>query len=68
MSSGFVESVNVNPEGGVPKHPVEGAMIRYGGVEGDKQNDLRYHGGPDRAVSIYSSEIIRSLQNMILFI
>ena len=63
MSSAFVESVNVNPEGGVPKHPVEGAMIRSGGVEGDKQNDLRYHGGPDRAVSIYSSEIIRSLQS-----
>ena len=62
MNSAFVVSVNVNPEGGVPKHPVDGAILGTGGVEGDRQNDLRYHGGPDRAVSIFSSERIQSLR------
>jgi MOSC domain-containing protein YiiM len=37
-------------------------MIRAGGVEGDRQRDLRFHGGPDRAVTLYSFERIRALQ------
>ena len=62
MGVAFVSSVNVNPDGGVPKYPVDGAILRSEGVEGDRQNDLRYHGGPERAVSIYCSGRIRSLQ------
>tara|TARA_B100000902_G_scaffold394583_1_gene451214 strand:+ start:4020 stop:4493 length:474 start_codon:yes stop_codon:yes gene_type:complete len=57
-----VISVNVNPEGGVPKNPVECAFLRKSGVEGDRQNDLKHHGGPNRAVCLFSSEIIEALR------
>jgi MOSC domain-containing protein YiiM len=56
-----VASVNVS-DGGVPKTPVAGAMIRAGGVDGDRQRDLRYHGGPDRAVSLFSLDLIETLK------
>jgi len=48
--------------GGVPKRQVEEAFIGVGGVTGDRQNDRRHHGGPDRAVSVYSLELIEQLQ------
>ena len=54
-------SINVSP-GGVPKTPVALANIRAGGIETDRQADLRFHGGPDRAVSLYSLERIQALQ------
>lgn len=42
--------------------PRMAAHVGVGGVEGDRQRDLRYHGGPDRAVSIYSLDLIHALQ------
>jgi MOSC domain-containing protein YiiM len=59
--TGRIESVN-RSNGGVPKTPAAGALIRTGGVEGDRQRDLRYHGGPDRAVSLFSADLIARLQ------
>ena len=59
---GQVVSLNVNSLGGVPKYPVNKIKIRYEGVEGDKQNDLKYHGGPTRAVCLFSLERIEQLQ------
>lgn len=59
---GRVVQINVNPAGGVPKHPVAFANITEQGVEGDKQRDRRFHGGPQRAVSLYSAEHIAALQ------
>jgi MOSC domain-containing protein YiiM len=56
-----VASVNVS-DGGVPKRPVAGAMVRAGGLEGDRQRDLRYHGGPERAVSLFSLDLIDALR------
>lgn len=58
-----VFSINVNPEGGVPKYAVPAADITVQGVRGDKQNDLEHHGGPERAVSLYAYERIQDLQN-----
>ena len=58
---GTLHSINVS-NGGVPKLPRRAAAVRAGGVEGDRQRDLRYHGGPERAVSLYSIELIRALQ------
>jgi MOSC domain-containing protein YiiM len=58
---GRVESVNVS-RGGVPKANVVEAFVTKQGVDGDSQRDLRVHGGPDRAVSVFSSEVIRALQ------
>lgn len=56
-----LHSINVS-NGGVPKLARRSAAVRKGGVEGDRQRDLRYHGGPERAISLYSLELIRALQ------
>ena len=60
--TGRVVQINVNPEGGVPKQPVPQAEVTIQGVCGDKQRDRRYHGGPTRAVSLFSYERIQALQ------
>jgi len=62
VDSAVVKAVNVNPEGGVPKNPVECAFLRKSGVEGDRQNDMKHHGGPNRAVCLFSSELIEELR------
>jgi MOSC domain-containing protein YiiM len=49
-------------KGGVPKLPVMRARISPEGVEGDRQRNLRVHGGPNRAVCLYSLELIQELQ------
>ena len=59
---GRLESINVS-QGGVPKHPTPEATVGTDGVEGDRQRDLRFHGGPDRAVSVFSAEHIAALQS-----
>jgi MOSC domain-containing protein YiiM len=42
---------------GIFKEPVRGpAMLRMLNVDGDRQADLRVHGGPSKAVYAYSSE------------
>lgn len=46
----------------MPKHAIPEAAITADGVEGDRQRDLRYHGGPDRAVTLFSTERIAALQ------
>jgi MOSC domain-containing protein YiiM len=60
--SGVLHSINVS-DGGVPKLPCGVGEVRFGGIAGDRQRDLRYHGGPLRAVSLYSLELIHALQN-----
>jgi MOSC domain-containing protein YiiM len=47
--------------GGVPKLPVDRAMVKAGGMEGDRQRDRRFHGGPMRALCLYSLERIDAL-------
>jgi Uncharacterized protein conserved in bacteria len=47
--------------GGVPKLPVSQAMVRVNGMDGDKQRDRRFHGGPQRALCLYSQEHIDAL-------
>lgn len=59
---GRIEQINVNPRGGVPKYAVASAEIHNTGVAGDRQRDLRFHGGPERAVSLYSAELIAALR------
>lgn len=58
---GILHAINVSG-GGVPKRATPWAEVRTGGVGGDRQNDLRYHGGPDRAVCLYSLDLIEALQ------
>lgn len=47
--------------GGVPKLPVERAMVRVQGMEGDRQANRKYHGGPDRALCLYAQERLDAL-------
>ncbi len=54
--------ISVNPRGGVPKLRVEETFISTEVVQGDKQRDRRFHGGPQRAVCLFSYELIRALQ------
>ncbi|MCG6920989.1 MAG: MOSC domain-containing protein [Acidobacteria bacterium] len=61
MNEGRLESINVS-DGGVPKTPVPQGRVGPEGLEGDRQRDLRHHGGPDRAVCIYSLERIEALE------
>jgi MOSC domain-containing protein YiiM len=49
-------------QGGVPKLPVREAMVTAGGMEGDWQEDRKHHGGPTRALCLYSLEQILALQ------
>ncbi len=62
MTEGRIHSINVS-HGGVPKRPRSSAWINANGVEGDRQRDLRFHGGPNRAVAIYSLELLQILQD-----
>ena len=61
MTEGRVHSINVS-DGGVPKRPRSAAWVDANGVEGDRQKDLRFHGGPTRAVALYSLDLMRQLQ------
>jgi MOSC domain-containing protein YiiM len=48
--------------GGVPKLPIERASVHAGGMEGDWQRNRKYHGGPDRALCLYSRELLDVLE------
>lgn len=62
-SSGRLESIQIS-DGGVPKRPViHPVQVTSTGLEGDRQRDLRYHGGPDRAVCLLAQEIIDALRS-----
>jgi MOSC domain-containing protein YiiM len=61
VMTGRIVQISVS-DGGVPKTAVPVARITNEGVEGDRQSDLEHHGGPDRAVCLFSMERIRDLQ------
>jgi len=48
--------------GGVPKTPVERIRITFEGLEGDAHHDRVHHGGPDKAVCLYSDEVLAGLR------
>lgn len=56
-----VHAINVS-NGGVPKLARPSAFVGVNGCEGDRQRNLKFHGGPDRAVCIYSLERIDALR------
>ena len=62
--SGRVHQINVSPppRGGVPKVAVREARVLVAGVEGDWQSDRKHHGGPERAVCLFSWEVIQKLR------
>ena len=58
---GSIHSINVS-RGGVPKRPIDEADVTSEGITIDWQQDRRYHGGPERALCLYSLEVIETLQ------
>lgn len=58
---GHIFQINIS-DGGVPKQPLRQAEVHASGVSGDRQRDTRHHGGPLRAVSLFSLEHILALQ------
>jgi MOSC domain-containing protein YiiM len=59
---GRIIQINIS-RGGVPKSPVQEAMLTFDGLSGDEQAHKSFHGGPRRALCLYSLELIRRLQS-----
>ena len=57
----ILAQLNMSP-GGIPKTPVLFAHVTRDGVAGDWQRNRKYHGGPDRAVCLYSEELYAELR------
>jgi MOSC domain-containing protein YiiM len=60
--TGTLVSINLS-NGGVPKRRVTDAKVSRLGLLNDAHNDKKHHGGPERAVCVYSLERIRALQS-----
>ena len=58
---GTIRSINLSL-GGVPKSAVTDAQVTRSRIVGDLQNDAKHHGGPEKAVCLYSLECIKALQ------
>jgi MOSC domain-containing protein YiiM len=56
-----VAQINISP-GGLPKTAVPQAQLNQEGLQGDAVRNRRVHGGPERAVCLYSLERIEALQ------
>ena len=59
-SAARVAAINVS-NGGVPKRSITAAEVTVDGIRGDRHR-FKYHGGPDRALVLYSLEVIEALQ------
>ena len=58
---GYIAQINIS-DGGVPKTPIQQGMVTIDGLAGDRQKNLKYHGGPNRALCLWSLELIQTLQ------
>src|ERR1700753_733311 len=61
MSDGRIFQLSCS-ECGVPKLAVREAVVTQDGLEGDRQRDTRFHGGPERALCLFPLELILELQ------
>lgn len=61
LQRGRIFQINVS-KGGVPKLAIPAGEVTPQGILGDQQADLRVHGGPERAVCLYSLERLIALQ------
>ncbi len=48
--------------GGAPKHAIREGEVGEVGIIGDRQKHVKFHGGPTRALCLYSLELIEKLQ------
>ena len=59
-SSGVIQNINIS-DGGVPKHSISHAVVNELGIEGDGHSNTKSHGGPMRALCLFSSELQEAL-------
>lgn len=60
-NGGSIAFINISA-GGVPKHPLPSTRITFTGLDGDG-HVYKHHGGPDRAVCLFSLELINALHD-----
>ena len=60
--TGVVKQVSVSP-GGMPKSAIPVGTLTAAGFLGDHQKNRKYHGGPDRAVCLFSVELYDRLRD-----
>lgn len=58
----YLYQINCSP-GGLPKLPVPEVWVSVEGMDGDRHRNRVLHGGPDRALCLFSFEIIEALQH-----
>ena len=61
MSSARIVQISISA-GGVPKRAVSEARVDVLGLDGDRHRDTEHHGGPERAVCLFSMEQIEALR------
>ncbi|MGB7859205.1 MAG: MOSC domain-containing protein, partial [Acidimicrobiia bacterium] len=54
--------INIS-NGGVPKRPIKSAEVTSTGIVGDSQNDDVHHGGEERAICLFSLEVIEKFRD-----
>ena len=60
-SVAYLHQINRSP-GGLLKLPVPEAWITFKGMDGDGHRNRALHGGPDRALCLFSFEVLEALQ------
>ncbi len=60
VGRGRIESINIS-SGGVPKKYAFVVNVQRDRVEGDDQENKAHHGGPEKAVCLYSKDLIDEL-------
>lgn len=58
---GLIHQINTS-KGGVPKLPIERAIVDESGLVGDVQADRVHHGSPQQALCLFSLEVIEALK------
>lgn len=58
---GHISQINIS-RGGIPKTAIPEAEVTPLGLVGDVQKHQNVHGGPDRALCLWSLEVIKTLQ------
>jgi MOSC domain-containing protein YiiM len=61
MRNGRIVQISISA-GGVPKLAVPNARVGVLGLDGDRHRDAENHGGPERAVCLFSMEQIEALR------
>lgn len=56
VARGVLAQLNTSA-GGMPKRAILAAHVTADGVPGDWQHDRKHHGGPDRAICLFSEEL-----------